>query len=196
MFRACFHGLFLAAALALPAAAQTTLGLLDGNVPTSGVDAPWSYSLNAGAVTISNSTDVGALQYFFAEVPDQKDRAVAVDMYIDPASGADGFGALMFGFDTTERRYGLVALHGDGRVTLYMRDMGGFTPMISTSLETKPTGWVRLDLQERGDEVEWRLNGERLGSMSRQGLGSGAVGIAAGGLVHASFANFSVTGWE
>ena len=190
-----FSALLLALA-PLPAGAQSTsLGLLDGTVPVTGDDGAWSFSSANGAVTFSNSSDSGALRYYFADVPDNLDRTISADVYIDPASGPDGFGALLFAYHADEPRYALVALHGDGRIALYLRDSSGFSPVMSSTFDTPLQGWVHLELRESGDKVSWSANGEEVGSMERGGLGEGSVGLAAGGLVSASFANFVVSGY-
>ncbi len=186
----------LVAALALAlsgsaALAQSTMSILARQLPADGPDGAWTAASADGVFSLYNPDDATALRYFYAETKPDRDRRVSVDLLVDQAPDGNGFGGLLFAMKPDHRHYYILALSGDGKAMVLKRDPDGLGPTMSTGGDLVKTGWNRVEIAESGDKVSLTVNGQSIGSIQSDGLGSGGIGIAAGGRVRAAFANFT-----
>lgn len=176
------------------AAAQSGgMGPLGSVLPTTGQDGPWRYQSAETGFTMTNGEDAGALQYFYLNPNPGTEgrRQIDVDVAIDPSR--DGLAGLLYGFDPETRFYFVFALEPGNTVSFYRRDQSGFNPMLQSQIDAVRPGANRLTIIEKGRDVALMINGVRVGEIGTAGTGQGGVGIAAAGLVRATFGGFAVS---
>jgi len=173
--------------------AQDFMGPLDGVLPGSGPDGVWNIQSGQTGYGIRNDRDGSAILYFYAgtEQGSEGSRRIDVDVAVD--SSGQGMGGILYGLDTNTGNYYIFALETDGSVTLYRRDQDGFRMMTQTSSASIQAGSNTLTLIENGPELTYQVNGQNLGSISSDGTGRGAVGIAVAGLGESVFKRFEIS---
>lgn len=155
-------------------------------------DAPWSTATApSGAFAIGNLDESGSIRYYYLNTAPGHDKLASVRIEVvdgDPK----GFAGILFSFEDDSRHYHVFAVHGDGSYAIYKRDAGGFNTVMSTTMDQPVDGEMELSIEEKGDEIAFSVNGTRLGSVGSDGIGEGAIGIAVGGIVSATFSDFKL----
>jgi len=198
---ACFFALLVGGFLSLMPdigrAEPADMGALTPYLPQTGQDGAWRVANSGATFEISNSADPGAIRYYYvaSQPGGEGRRTIEASIGIHPESS--GSAGLLYGLSEDGGRYHVLALHADGRVSLFRRDADGFRALIETSTQgvfrSGQQNLLRID--ERGDTITYSLNGVALGEVGGGLYGNGAVGIAGVGAVRAFFDRFSaVTG--
>ncbi|MEM9168569.1 MAG: hypothetical protein AAGC56_02860 [Pseudomonadota bacterium] len=173
------------------AGAPSGMGALAAYLPQTGGAGAWRYR-NAGATfALSNQTDPNSIEYVYVGALDGQDRRVAATVALE-GGAPQGFAGLLLGFDGARKAYHVFSISPNGGVSIFKRDEGGFRPTIQSTTDAVRAGPNVLEVREQGDSVTFLVNGTEIAELASAGLGSGDVGIAAGGLVDALYTNFSV----
>ena len=178
-----------------PVVAQSSadgLGRLAQFLPQSGQDQIWRYTNTGNSFEIENIGDPQAIQYFYVtpETGLEGKRRIEVGLDIHPDS--TGAAGLLYGLNNDRSLYHVLTLNAQGVVTVYRRDGSGFRPLLEQSSDAFLKGKINvLSVQETGDEIEFALNGQTLGSIGGDLFGFGSTGIAAVGDVRAFFTRYS-----
>jgi len=181
----------LAAMISTPVLAD--MGPLESVLPNGGVDGPWRFERRNGNFALHNPIDSGAVKYFYLNVRPEAEgsRAISVDVSF---SGGDGIAGLLYGLDQSANTYFLYVMEAGGAVSFYHRTSSGFRRLLRSETKGPQPEVNRLTLREAGREVRLFKNGERVGAMTVNGTGKGAVGVAAAGTVSAVLDNFALEG--
>lgn len=187
--------LSLAASLALalpgPAGADPNLGPLRTVVPDAGFHDPWYVLHTDTAVTFLNQTDRTRVRWSSIRLTPDRNKRAEVDVAVDPLRDAGGGGGLFFNLDSDKAYFSMFLVMGDGSLAVYRQNEAGFSRNLHVSTSAPPA--IRhLAVQEDGDSVTFFADGQEVGQLSAEGLGTGRIGIGAFGLVSASFANFTL----
>lgn len=178
-------------AVAATAAAAQDLGPLTP-VLELGESPPWLGAAEGSAYVLSNSTDPGAVRYFWIGAPEgEGQRTIGVDVEIREAQEASGAG-LIYGYQEEPRSYFLLLLRPGNQVALLQRTDAGVEERMSLGGDMVRSGANRLEIRERGQEIELLVNGQSIGSIGNDRIGRGGVGIAAAGTGTFVFSNFAV----
>jgi hypothetical protein len=193
-FAVCALLSLLSLSLALSACGGEESGGMDGLEPylPEGQSGPWLGEKAGEVYRMSNTADPGVIQYYFvAPAPGSEGRRkISVKVAIE-AAGQGTRAGLIYGRIDNASPYYFFMLEPDGRAVLWHRDAkGGLSEMMSAQEERDTQGFITLALEEKGDELVLRVDGKRVGSLSREGLGRGAAGIAAGGTGRFAFTAF------
>ncbi len=185
-------GLFAAAiAAAATASAQPAgFGPLD-TVLTSGPDGAWTRTRSGGSFELLNTAAPNALKYFFVATGEEGRRRVGVDVRIEDG-GQLSHAGLLYGYVREPLSYYIFTLEAENTVALRRFEGGAMNAMFTTSGGTVRAGINRLEIAERGTEIDLFVNGSRIGSIGNEGIGSGAIGIAAWGTGRFIFSGFAV----
>jgi hypothetical protein len=193
-FTRAFRLAAVAAALSMAGlgAAAQDLGPLTPQLQL-GAFAPWMAQAEGTAYVLSNTTDPSAVTYFWVGNPAEEGRrTIAVD--VDLREGAEGSGAgLLYGFQEEPRSYFLLMLRPGGTVALVQRTPEGFEERMGIGGDQVKPGINRLEIRERGKEIDILLNGTNIGAIGNDLIGRGGVGIVATGTGTFAFSNFALT---
>lgn len=156
-------------------------------------DGGWRVRNAEGAITLTNTTEPGAIRYYYvnADAAEEGRREVAVDVTLLHSEAGSQAG-LLYGFQENPKSYFLFTVRGDGMASLHAMDSSGFHEKTAFSLSTSVTETVTLGIVERGNEIALLVNGEEKASLGNDRLGRGAVGIVAGHLGSYRFDNFAI----
>lgn len=199
-FPSRFLGAVMAAmllVLAAPggAAAQNgPLGQIAEFLPPTGTQGVWQVENGGNAFSLTNQGDDSAITYYWANVAADAAgrRVIEAEVSLDPG-GQYSFGGILYGFDPETRNYFVYGLNAAGGISLYRRDERGFREILGTEIDAVKPGANRLRLEEQGEAIQMFVNGTRVSGISAPGIGSGALGLAAGGTGQVTWTAFSVT---
>jgi len=167
------------------------MGPLAEFLPQTGGNDVWRYRNDGESFRVTNENDAGSIDYVYVGTLDGADRRIEARVRL--AGGApDGFAGLLLGFDERTRDYHIFALSPNGSVSIFRHDREGFRPLIQSTNDAVRSGENVLTVEERGDDLRFLVNGVQIAEIGSDGLGEGAVGVGAGGLVDATFASFDV----
>lgn len=179
------------------AQSDTGLGALHDYLPPTGQTGTWRYVNTGQSFEIENIGDANAIQYFYAAPDDDSEGQRTIEAEFIVFKAGDGSAGVLYGLNAARDRYHLLALDGQGKLTLFRRDPTGFQAIVEQiSSAFEPGKANRLTIIEQGDEIAFSLNGTALGAIAGALFGYGSVGIAAIGDVHASFTYFAATANE
>ncbi|MEM6973705.1 MAG: hypothetical protein AAF577_12950 [Pseudomonadota bacterium] len=176
------------------AAAQTgPLGEIVEFLPPSGTEGAWQVENSGTAFSLTNRADDGAITYYWVDLAADAAgrRVIEAEVSLNPG-GQSSFGGILYGFDPNTRNYFVYGLNAAGGVSLYRRDENGFREIMGTEIDAVRPGANLLRLEEQGEAIQMFVNGTRVSGIGAPGIGSGALGFAAGGTGQTSWTAFSV----
>src|SRR5690606_15510273 len=126
-----------------------------------------------------------------------RERPIAASVSVSVAgSGEELSGAgLLYALqgEGQARLYYLFILSPDGTTSVLRRDASGVNRMIATRVpDIDPSAQVELKVEETGGAAAFFVNAEQVGTIEAEGVGSGAVGVAAAGEGRFSFEGFQL----
>lgn len=189
-----FGAVFALGAPAIQAQTDTvaTMGPLQELLPTSGSDGTWTASVSEGAFVLSNETDPGAIQYFYADYTSDEAGSRTIELDVK-TTGGTGSAGIFYGFDPETRYYFLLVMNGSD-LEFHRRDANGLNLMMATSFDdVSEDDFNTIAITENGAEISLSLNGVTTGSIENTSTGRGAAGIAAVGTGTFVFRGFSIT---
>lgn len=149
--------------------------LLEGN------EGEWNGHQTDQGYRLRNTTSAGSVKYLYIE-PHRQDRGSTFSVAVQLDSwDSDAAAGLLYGLDRRAGIYYAFLIRRQG-VVLLRRGPNGF----ETRFESTPEGWLgtdehRLEIRERGQEAEFRVDGRTISSLGNDEIGQGAVGIVAVG---------------
>lgn len=176
----------LAAAFAIlaagaAAAQDAPLGAFTSLVQ-EGPNGAWEQTISATAYTMENASDPAAIRYYWGLGNSDEIGSRTIMVEVEIADGGDTSRAgILYGYDDDTRFYFAFVLEVTGAVALYRRDAAGFNLWMSSETDAVRDGANELSIVEDGDTITMYLNGTRTGSISSDGIGTGAAGIVAVG---------------
>lgn len=173
--------------------AELNLGALTTYLQ-EGEDGVWRSEYADNAFWLENAEDEGAIRYYYADFDHREagTRRIGVDVsFVNVAPG--GRAGLIYGYDNTNGNYYLITLSPEGEFATYRRDENGVRQLGGSSVNLSGNT-QRIEVQERGREIEFLVNGRSMGSLQSAGTGSGAAGIAALGIGRFGFNQYTSTG--
>lgn len=185
----------LALTFAMTGGALADMGPLAGILPENGSDGTWAFRTDEAGFHLTNSADATALKYLYIDTLDEMDgkRQISTTVEVETLTGTgNAFAGLVFSFDPDESFFYLSVLTPDGEFALYERSAEGFAAKVQGKAETFRPGANTLGLAEDGKKISLTLNGEELLNVENVRTGTGGIGIAAAGLVRASFTDFTL----
>lgn len=164
-----------------------------------GVGEIWSGSLYQNIYTVENRSDEHAIRYYTTRTrgDGRGNRSISVDVAL--ADGSPGRAGLVFGLDRERNTYHLFVRESDGAFTAYRRHESGIDHLASVVLPSNGQLFHRLEVREEGESVQLWANGERVATITRQGLTQGELGIIAFGMGQFGYSNFAKledNGWR
>ncbi len=159
-----------------------------------GGDGVWRGEYRENAFWLENFEDDGAIRYYYADFDRREagSRRIGVDLSFDQVAPG-GRAGLIYGYDGSSGNYYLITVSPDGEFATYRRDENGVS-QIGGSTVRLSGGTQRLEVQERGREIEFLVNGRSMGTLQSAGTGGGAAGIAALGIGRFGFNQYQSTG--
>lgn len=158
-----------------------------------GSDGVWRGEYADNAYWLENFDDSGAIRYYYGDFDRREagSRRIGVDLRFENTSSGARAG-LVYGYDSSDGSYYLITLSPGGEFGTFRRDDNGVRQLGSSSAKLSGKS-QRLEIQERGAEVEFFVNGRSMGSLQSSGTGSGAAGIAALGIGRFGFNQYRST---
>lgn len=182
--RAAIIGAALVAATPMAMAQDTRFGPL--TALTEGFLDPWDLDLNSDGYRMENTEDTSSIRYVWATSPEATHGSRTLTTWLDivdsdPSSNA----GLLYGFeeqDDGSTFYYMFMLRPGNQLTLYRRDVDGVETITSTVSDAVVPGTNELSVEESGDQITLRVNGELVALLGGiEGFGTGRVGIVAWG---------------
>lgn len=176
--------------------AQESFGALSEFLPAPGTPDPiWQFHRDPDTFQLVNASDGNAITYFYTDAaagPGSK-RRIETEVTLETMPDQHGFAGLIYGFNPEDRSYYLFVLEPGSRATLYRRDTEGFRPVMERTSGSIQAQRNVLAIEESGQTIKLIVNGQEFAEIGNDTVGRGGVGIAAGGIVRATFTAFSLT---
>ena len=179
---------------AATAAGPETMGPLAPHIDLDPQGTPWRVVEEQGRLVVENSSEAGRVTYYFVE-PQERPVAVSVSVTVTGAGQELSGAGLLYALqgEGQARLYYLFILSPDGTTSVLRRDTSGVSRMIATRVpDLDPSGPVELRVEEAGGAAGFFVNAEQVGTIQAEGVGSGAVGVAAAGEGRFTFEDFQL----
>lgn len=189
-------GIALLVSMAPNLSAQTALekqlGPLAGFVEM-GQDKVWSAASEQGWFMLRNTTDPGAVRYYWVE-PQQTSSGsyrINLNLALRPMGDDPVFGGVMFNFRSGSNYMG-VLIGSDGGAYVLVRNDNGFNLQPVDGPRPRGDGSDIIAANVQGGRAQFTLNGDTLLSMENDRAFSGQLGILAVGAGQFGYTDFSV----
>jgi hypothetical protein len=153
-----------------------------------GADSSWQGMESKNAYKLNSEGDASGIKFFFLNTQPEHDGKRGVGVNVHPVG--DGSCGLIYGYRADPSRYFLVLVDARQNLRVLERSPEGFHEMLSITIDVQ--GPVRLDLVEKGSEIEIHVNKVNMLSIGNDRIGTGGVGIAAVGNGNFVFSDFTL----
>lgn len=187
-------GLLVATVTGLGAqtALERQLGPLAGFVEM-GQDETWSAASEQGWFMLRNTSDPGAVRYYWVEPPQTSAGAyrINLNLALRPLAEAPVFGGVLFNFRSGSNYMG-VLIGSDGGAYVLVRNDNGFNLQPVDGPRPRGDGSDIIAATVQGGRAQFTLNGDTLLSMENDRAFSPQLGILAVGAGQFGYTDFAV----
>jgi len=153
----------------------------------------WTSAVEDGRFVLHNPGTAGVIRDLHVSTEHPMQMSARVKVEAEPSEQLASGAGLIYGRqgEGKDRLYYALLIESGGRISLYRRDQGGFSRLISQKNDKFASGTpIELSIRETGKAFDYFANGEKLGSFGGRGVGEGSVGIIAVGPGKFTFENF------
>ncbi|MCP9480145.1 hypothetical protein NNA33_19830 [Marisediminitalea aggregata] len=170
-------------------AAVAGLGKLS-DVLSTGYSDGWNAMLKQDTYWLENTSQQGAIRYYYADYNGQQDqRVISVKIQLN-ASAPNSEAGVLYGFDRAQATYFLMTITAGRTFNVTLRDKNGFRQLFQTSLDINLSAFNTITIEEEGHKLTYFVNNNKVGELTHPSAGKGSSGIVAVGTGKFGFTDF------